>query len=506
MKTLLLGVSMTCALVLGFEHQARACGGCFHGERTPAQPVVETSVVSDHRMVFALGPQQTVLWDQIRYTGDPEDFAWVLPVRPGTRVELSRDAWIAALDAVSGTQIVKPQPRPSNLPFGGEGDYMDDSSGCGCGSSSEAAFSDQAGGYADGGASAADSGTPPVQVVSQTVVGPYETATIRSEQPDALQTWLHDHGYAVPAEILPIIESYAKEKMDFVALRLRPGQGVRAMQPVRIISPGADPTLPLRMVAAGVGSHVGLTLFVVSEGRYRPQNFPEAVIDDSKLLWDTSQSRSNYAELASALLALEGGRPWLTEYAAPLATTITGGFGSTRTVADQYYGQCFGGVAVPTEVDAGSDAGGETADAGDLDAGDPDAGDLDAGGGTSDVDAATPTDPSAPSMICTRADDLCCQFDDLELAVQSLHRSDVFLTRLRADLPASALGVDLRLEANPTQSTVSNVHFASLPATTTGGAMIAPARNTRLGTGLMVLGTAFLVGRMVRRRRTGSPS
>ena len=48
------------------------------------------------------------------------------------------------------------------------------------------------------------------------------------------------------------------------------------------------------MVAAGVGANVGIQLYVISEGRYHPQNFPDATIDFSQLAWDPSQQRSNY--------------------------------------------------------------------------------------------------------------------------------------------------------------------------------------------------------------------
>jgi len=60
---------------------------------------------------------------------------------------------------------------------------------------------------------------------------------------------------------------------------------VRAMRPVRVVTPGADPSLPLRMVAAGVGQSVGLTLYVLGEGRYQAQNFPNAIVDEKKLVW-----------------------------------------------------------------------------------------------------------------------------------------------------------------------------------------------------------------------------
>ena len=87
---------------------ARACGGCFHPPPQPQE--VDHSVVTDHRMAFSFSPAQTVLWDQIRYSGSPKDFAWVLPIRQGARIELSHDAWIAALAASTQTVITGPTP------------------------------------------------------------------------------------------------------------------------------------------------------------------------------------------------------------------------------------------------------------------------------------------------------------------------------------------------------------------------------------------------------------
>ena len=109
------------ALLVGGEREASACGGCFHEAPTPLTPITESSVVSDHRMVFALAPQQTVLWDQIRYSGNPSEFAWVLPVRPGTTIELSRNEWIASLDATTQPRIIQPQAAPLGGFSGGFG-------------------------------------------------------------------------------------------------------------------------------------------------------------------------------------------------------------------------------------------------------------------------------------------------------------------------------------------------------------------------------------------------
>ena len=502
-----IGVSsfLACATLLSGERDALACGGCFHEAPTPQKPIVESSVVSDHRMVLAIAPQQTILWDQIRYTGDPSEFAWVLPVRPGTTIEISHDEWIAALDATTQPTIVQPQ-AVSQGGFGGGfgGGGGDGNSGCGCtpfGSSSDSSLASSGAQNVDGGATP-KSAPPPVQVVSQEVVGPYETVIVRSDKPKALESWLQDHGYAVPDSMLPIITAYTQQKLDFVALRLRPGQGVRAMRPVRIVSPGADPTLPLRMVAAGIGAHVGITLFVLSEGRYRPQNFPETQIDEKKIVWDPAQSRSNYQELAIAAMAGGDQRTWLTESAAqPAAGGPLGSASNASSLYTAYYSTCAGRTrAVPPtpETDAGPDAG-PLPDAGEADAGEGDAGEVDAG----EADAATPPPDDTgtlhiPDEVCSNPRDLCCEYDDLEKVLNSMHRSDVWLTRLRADLPASALDVDLKLEAHPSQTTVSNQHNALLPTGTT--ARIAPSRNTHLGTGLALFGAALWVARKLRKR------
>src|SRR5205823_2721133 len=143
---------LAAALVVTHTRDARACGGCF----APPRPN-EVTVVTDHRMAFSVSTQQTVLWDQIRYSGNPSEFAWVLPIHPGATIELSRDEWFAALDATTQPVIVAPQQAPSG---GGQG--------CGCGSASATS------GFA------ADNAGGGVQVIHQEVIGPYETATIRS--------------------------------------------------------------------------------------------------------------------------------------------------------------------------------------------------------------------------------------------------------------------------------------------------------------------------------------
>jgi hypothetical protein len=415
MLCLRLRASLVCALVgslaasLLETDDAWACGGCFHSP-PPAQVVIDSSLVTAHRMALSISPAQTVLWDQIRYSGSPTEFAWVLPVRAGARIELSTDAWMAALDASTQTIITGPTPA-----CGGAAPTQREGSGGGCGSS----FGSSAL-YANGAADDAGASTPAVEVISQSVVGPYDSVTVRASQGQALDAWLVQNGYDVPSSLLPTIGAYTTAGFDFIALKLQPGQGVQAMQPVRVVSPGADPTLPLRMVAAGIGSHVGLELYVLSEGRYHTQNFPDATIDFTRLAWDPYNDISTYSTLAGNALAAGGGAGWLTEFS---GRADLGGFSVAPNPGLRL---AYTTTCVPSFPACG--------------------GGTDAGPG----DAA----PAAPASMCTQV--LSC--DDLDVAMNGIAAGALWVTRLRADLPAGALATDLVIEATASQAPVSNLH------------------------------------------------
>jgi hypothetical protein len=418
---------------------ARACGGCFHG---PSQTV---TVITDHRMVFSVSTTQTVLWDQIKYSGSASEFAWVLPVKPGATIQLSQDAWIASLDAATQTVIESP---PNNCGVQAQQDVGGGGGGCGYSSASEALSP----GVEDFDAGAGS----PVTVVSQQVVGPYDSVTVRSSQGEALGTWLRANGFDIPQSIQPVIDAFSSQGFDFIALKLAPGEGVQAMQPVRVVTPGADLSLPLRMVAAGVGAHVGVELFVLSEGRYEPQNFPQVTIDFSKLEWDPTNQVSNYTTLASEALATNGGRGWLIESAGP-ANLYGPANGVNPPLESTYMQTCTAFLLPPMScgtpdagaTEAGDDASGEGGD----DAG----GSVDGAISDAEAGASPEASPDYDAAACQAQLNGC---DDLSLAMTGIDPGTLWITRLRADLPAAALADDLVLQASTTQAAVPSVHQA----------------------------------------------
>jgi hypothetical protein len=387
MRTTILafGAAAAFAALATFEPgDARACGGCFH---EPPRPNETPSVITDHRMILSISSKQTTLYDQIRYQGSPSSFAWVLPISGTATVGLSADIVFQSLDSLTEVTIQGPilncPPPPSrNCP----GDRNAGAKG--------------AGSFADAAAA-----PPSVDVVKEETVGPYETVQLKSDDPNALIDWLTTHKFVIPDDVKPILAQYTNEHFGFLAMKLVPGASVQAMRPVRVTTAGAAPVLPLRMVAAGTGATVGITLWVLGDGRYETQNFPSFTIGADELTWDFAVNASNYKLLRADKSAAFGGRGWQVESSLPLQTSTfidivkTGGsrFGGPRDASEDY-----------DPVD--NDAGGKSA---------------------SQVRA-----------------------EDMDTLFAGMDPYNVRSTRLRADLAHAALTTDLVLRAAPDQTVI----------------------------------------------------
>jgi hypothetical protein len=385
------------------ERTASACGGEF------VPPSENDSVVTDHRMILAIGPKQSTLYDEIEFHGAPASFAWVLPIKGAATVALSADILFASLDQLTASQVTQPPTNCPPPPSCGEDE--------GFGAAPTAGRSVDAGAHAGG-----------VTVTAQAQVGPYETVQLHSTDPNALQTWLTQHGYSIPSAVAPIVSAYVSDGFDFLAMKLAPGKGVSAMQPVRVTTSGASPVMPLRMVAAGTGSTTGITLWVVASGRYEPQNFPFFIIKDSELSWNWTTGASNYETVRLAAEANLGGKGWQVE------SSLDINEGSVMNLVEG--GGQFGG-GIPVSSSGGYlPVGDGGADGASVDAGSADAGAVDGG---------------YESAMQVEDDDFNALFAGAPGGVARI-------TRIRSDIAHTALTVDLSLQASSDQTELSNVH------------------------------------------------
>ncbi|HQY60637.1 MAG: DUF2330 domain-containing protein [Myxococcales bacterium] len=284
------------SLVLGTalltESSAEACGGCF-------VPPENNTVVTDHRMILSVGQGQSTLYDQIRYQGSPASFAWVLPIAGEAQVGLSADLVFSVLDGMTQVGVVAP---PRNCPPPPVCDRRNEAP--------------QSAGFSDAG-SAAPGG---VTVTKQEVVGPYETVQLQATNPQALNDWLATNGFSIPADVKPVVAAYVTEHFNFLAMKLRPGATVQSMRPVRVTTSGSTVTLPLRMVAAGTGAVVGISLWVLGQGRYESTNFPMFTVKAEDIAWDWTKNASNFKEVRAAKAAATPGRGWELESSIGVST------------------------------------------------------------------------------------------------------------------------------------------------------------------------------------------
>jgi len=392
--TLILGLSVATSVgSFAKERDAAACGGCFH---PPTQTV---SDITDERMLLSVSTLQSTLYDQLRYSGSPSNFAWVLPIHGTVDVGLSADVLFDSVDALTTTRIVPPEP---NCP----------SPNCGKGFG---ASSPGAGAAVSGGS---DTG---VTITKQENVGPYATVQLHATDSSALEAWLAQNGYNIPADAVPVVAAYVNEGFDFLAMKLLPNQGIQAMRPVRVTTGGASLVLPLRMAGVGTGVSVGITIWVVSDGRYEPQNFPFYRIDDSDLVWDFSASASNYTTLRVQHESQLKGKGWEIETSITLNEQLI-----TNVILSggQIYGGRGGGIAAPADPSVDY-----------LAVRDPDAG--------------------AEGGLTQTAEEV--RTADVNALFAGMAGPNVRVTRIRSDIAHAAMTSDFVLQASADQSELSNV-------------------------------------------------
>ncbi len=354
---------------------AEACGGCF-------VPPEESTIVTGHRMILSVGKTQSTLYDQIEYTGDPAEFSWVLPIVGTVDIGTSSDLIFNQLGNDTAVRIAPPVQECPAI-------YCDNDD------------ADSSFGATGGGGGASPGQESGVEVLAEEVVGPYETVQLSATDPSALNQWLADNGYSVPADVQPVIDAYVNDGFNFLAMKLSPGAGIERMQPVRITTQGANAVLPLRMVAAGTGATTTISLWIMSEGRYEPSNFPSFSIEPEVVLWNYDSSDSNYAELRQSAYDASQGFGWLVEAAFPYS-------------ADAFRQNVLNVVGFNPDQSGYGD-------------------------GDGDWEVA---DEAARA--------------DLDVLFGGLDPASVYVTRFRAELSRAALGTDLLVGASTDQSSISN--------------------------------------------------
>lgn len=290
---------------------ARACGGLFCSSQNPT-PVDQNA----ERILFEIDDDGSVTATvEIKYSGDPSNFSWIIPVPETPVVEVADANALAILDNATTPQLTRTptscarSPRVEDavgilaLPFFifGGADCADDS------------FISLAGDESQ------------VNVEALPSVGPYgDIVVVDSPDADALADWLIENDYVVTEAMRPLLRDYAADGYKFLALKLAPDAGVGDIAPLRFTCPGQDgtATLPLRLTALSAEPEMSVLVFIAGPERYRPVSWRDVELDENHVRYSTLYGTYNYFALVSWLVDEAGGQGFVTEQATPMATVL----------------------------------------------------------------------------------------------------------------------------------------------------------------------------------------
>jgi hypothetical protein len=302
-----IALGLVVALV-GDVRRAEACGCLSPPAVTEGDYAVNQEA---EQIIFEAEPGWVTAHVMIRYAGDPAQFAWIVPVPEVPELGVSPASTFALLDQLSAPQIsittedICPRSEWAcqyHAPLSCPGDDNAGYPGYGIADAS-AGFGDAAPGGSE----------PPVTVISTQVVGDYQTVTFRASEASAAVQWLRDNGFIVNQTTSIYMESYIAANMVFVAAKLVPGAGVKAIKPLKLRYRAAHPTVPLILTAVAAEPNLTVNTFIYSSAPFRPLGHPVVTIDPNRLATDRL-GRSNYPMVLSRAIDEAGGDGFAIEY------------------------------------------------------------------------------------------------------------------------------------------------------------------------------------------------
>ncbi len=215
--------------------------------------------------ILTVGDGEVSAEYRVRYTGNADDFAWIIPV-PGKveTVEEGSDDRFEELEALTA-------PGVGTIPA------EDDAPGCGCGAAGKNDLAERGGAFDTG----TFSDSTGVSVVGTGYAGAFQWTILEATEADGLVQWLTDRGYDTSVSA-PSIADYVEDPAGFswVAVQLVPEEaatpnGGVLLSPLRITWSARDDgslaiAYPARMARTSMLSEVRLELWVVAGSRVEP--------------------------------------------------------------------------------------------------------------------------------------------------------------------------------------------------------------------------------------------
>lgn len=279
-----------------FAAPAFACGGFFCFQ----QPVDQSA----ERILYIVEDTAITLHIQISYTGDDDQFSWVLPLAKapaqnadGSYLNVGSDSVFTILEQATAPifQYTTDPNGPQNCYIGGNC-WAED-------------------GGAGGGGPSAGGGNGGVTVLLQENVGPYAAVVIQGSTGKEVRDWLNANNYIQPAASETLLDAYAKQGNVFLALRLQKDKGAGDLVPIVVKIAEPSPCLPIRLTSIATKPDMPIVAWVLGGKRAIPKNFLHVVINEAVVDW--LNYGANYKTVVSKAVDQGSGHAFTTEYAQP---------------------------------------------------------------------------------------------------------------------------------------------------------------------------------------------
>lgn len=305
---------------------ARACGGFFCSAST-LSPIYQ----GGERILFARDEGRVTMHIEVVYAGDPTKFGWILPL---PEVPTASDGSSLPLDEVVGLsskRIFDGLQGATDPVFDVQNTFADNGS-CEADATSFAigAAGGDGGAVSEPDAAEPESGSPPVVVLDEAKVGPYDAELLQAASGQDLFEWLSENGYVQDPNALPLLEHYVSTGFVFLGIRLQNDVPSDAIRPLALTFGETAPCVPLRLTSIAATPDMPILVWVLGPGRAVPKNFIHAVVNDQAIEYPGG---SNYVATVTEAVESVTGRAFVTEYsgkATSLADAVLRDWQQTR--------------------------------------------------------------------------------------------------------------------------------------------------------------------------------
>jgi len=272
------------AVVFVPPRAARACGGGV--VTTPAQ--VASVGANAQRIFISVHGGVTDIVTQVGVATTTADYGVLIPVPSAPTLDPNpiMSAELESLDRATQPIITR----------------QSDDGGCGCN------------GIGGGSTKGGNTGNPGgAQVSAPVTIGPVTAVTLTADTGDAINTWLAQSGFAIPAASQSIVSTYAGTGRYFIALKRSDtaATGGPTSVGLHFTLTGDERGLPLRFISLGAAPSVGFTVFVVADETVAPSApFAALTIDDLDLI---ALRTSGYTAAVAAAIAQHGNHAFVIE-------------------------------------------------------------------------------------------------------------------------------------------------------------------------------------------------